>query len=71
MPSSKAYVPKLANPALELERNAPLEEAAIIAGISEDGLKRHYSHLIRRLSPRRVAMKVKDAIAIGTSTQES
>jgi hypothetical protein len=65
MSSPKTYVPKLANSALELERNAPLDEAAIIAGISEDGLKRHYPHLIRQVSPRRVAMKVKDAIAIG------
>jgi hypothetical protein len=53
--------------AFELERIITLVEAAQLTGLSEDSLRRHYAHLIRRLSPRRVGMKFRDAIAIGTA----
>jgi hypothetical protein len=35
-----------------------------ITGLSEDTLKRHYSHLIRNLSDRRCGMQLRDALAI-------
>lgn len=50
---------------LELEKIVSLNEAATLAGISVDGLRRHHGHLIRRLSPRRVGVKLRDALAIG------
>jgi hypothetical protein len=53
--------------AFELERIITLAEAARLTGLSEDSIRRHYAHLILRLSPRRVGMKFRDAIAIGTA----
>ena len=52
---------------LELERVISLAEVAELAGVSEDTIRRHHSHLIRRLSPRRVGVKLRDALTIGTS----
>jgi hypothetical protein len=54
-------------PEIEFERIVTLDEAAKLAGISVDGLRRHYAHLIRRLSPRRVGMRVRDALSIGAA----
>lgn len=51
--------------ALDLERIVTLSQAAELSGISEDGWRRHHKHLIRRLSPRRVGVKLRDALAIG------
>jgi hypothetical protein len=48
--------------ALELERHIPLAEAASIKGVSVDTFKRRYRHLIRRVSERRVAVKVRDLL---------
>jgi hypothetical protein len=42
-----------------------LDEVAEFRGLSKDGIRRHYSHLIRRLSPRRVGIKLRDALTIG------
>jgi hypothetical protein len=53
--------------ALEIERIVTLAEAARLTGLSEDSLRRHHAHLIRRLSPRRVGMKFRDVIAIGSA----
>ena len=50
---------------LELEKIISLNEAAALSGISIDGLRRHYPHLIRKLSPRRVGVKLRDVLAIG------
>jgi hypothetical protein len=51
---------------IELERIVSLDDAAKIIGISRDGLLRHHRHLIRQLTPRRIGMKLKDVIAIGS-----
>ena len=51
---------------LELARIVSLAEAARIIGISEDGIRRHHSRLIRRLSPRRVGIRLGDLLEIGT-----
>jgi predicted DNA-binding transcriptional regulator AlpA len=51
--------------AYELERMLTLEEVAQFLGLSEDSIRRHYAHLIRRLSPRRVGIKLRDVLTIG------
>jgi hypothetical protein len=48
--------------ALELEKHVSVPEAAAIKGISPDTFKRHYSHLIRKQSPRRNSVKLRDLI---------
>jgi hypothetical protein len=69
--SKRRFDPAMPPPArgppegLELERVLPLIEVAALTGLSQDTLKRHYAHLIRHLSPRRIGMKVRDAISIG------
>jgi len=52
--------------AVELARIAPLTEAARLAGVSKDTLQRHHSDKILRLSPRRLGMRVGDALQLGT-----
>jgi hypothetical protein len=53
--------------ALELERMLTLDEVAEFRGLSKDGIRRYYPHLIRRLSPRRVGMTLRDALTIGNA----
>jgi hypothetical protein len=67
--SAAAAVPWWARgpPGLELERMLTLDETAELSGLSTDTLRRRYAHLIRRLSPRRVGMKLRDVLTIGTS----
>jgi len=48
---------------IELERHVSVPEAARIKGISPDTFKRHYSHLIRKPSPRRCTVKLRDLLA--------
>jgi hypothetical protein len=55
-----AKLPKLS--ALDLERHVSVPEAAEIRNISVDTFKRHYSHLIRKVSPRREAVKLRDLL---------
>jgi hypothetical protein len=52
---------------LELERMLTLPEVSDLTGLSPDTLKRRYAHLIRRMSPRRIAMKLRDALSIGAT----
>jgi hypothetical protein len=49
--------------ALELETCVSVPRAASIKGVSEDTFKRHYRHLIRKLSPRRDGVKLRDLLA--------
>ena len=49
--------------ALDLERHISVPEAAKFKNISPDTFKRHYKHLIRKISPRRNAVKVRDLLA--------
>jgi membrane-bound lytic murein transglycosylase MltF len=56
---------------LDLESNIPLESnkgvsAESVTGVSRDTLERRYPHLIRRPSPRRRTMKLRDALAIAS-----
>jgi hypothetical protein len=48
--------------ALELERHVSVSEAAKIKGISPDTFKRRFSHLIRKPSPRRRTVKLRDLL---------
>jgi hypothetical protein len=58
-------------PGLELERMLTLEEVAELTGLSPDTLRRRYAHLIKKLSPRRVGMRMRDALSIGESEPKS
>jgi hypothetical protein len=49
---------------LELRRKISVAEAAAMNAISLDTFKRHYSHLIRRISKRRQAVELRDAILL-------
>jgi len=48
---------------LELERMVSVDQAANLKGMSRDTFKREYAHLIRKLSPRRNGVKLRDALA--------
>jgi len=48
---------------VELERHVSVPEAAAIKGISPDTFKRHYQHLIRKVSPRRNTVKLRELLA--------
>ena len=47
---------------LKLESRVSLAEAARMKGISIDGFKRHYGHLIEQASPNRQVVKIKNVI---------
>lgn len=51
--------------ALDLQRKISIKEAAALNNVSEDTFKRHYSHIIRKISPRRSVVALSDALAIG------
>ena len=46
-----------------LERIVSLKEAARLRGTSVDTLRRRFSHKFVRISPRRLGMKIRDAVA--------
>jgi hypothetical protein len=50
---------------LALRRKIPVIEAAKLNNLSEDSFRRHHSHLIKKVSPRRDAVELGDALAIG------
>jgi hypothetical protein len=54
-------LPKLT--ALELERHVSLREAATIMGMSVDTFRRHYSHLIKKMSRRRDGVRLRDLLS--------
>jgi hypothetical protein len=51
---------------LALKQKIPVKKAAELNDMSEDSFRRHHGHLIRRVSPRRDAVVLGDALAIGT-----
>jgi hypothetical protein len=57
--------------ALELRRIITLERVTKLTTLSADSLKRHHADKIKRLGPRRLGMRLGDALAIGTSTSET
>jgi hypothetical protein len=56
---------KTAEHDLALARIVSLREAAQLAGCSEDTLKRRHSSKIVRISPRRLGMRIRDALLLG------
>jgi hypothetical protein len=56
---------------LALARIITLREAAHLAGISEDTLKRRWPSKIIRLSPRRLGMRVRDALMLGEGAENA
>ena len=51
---------------LALKQKIPVKKAAALNDMSEDSFRRHYAHLIKKISPRRDAVELGDALAIGT-----
>ena len=54
-------------PELELERLVSLKEAHEISGLSPDAWRDNYPDLIVRLSPRRLGIKLKHVLNVGTT----
>jgi hypothetical protein len=50
---------------LALRRKISVKEAAELNDVSEDTFRRRYQHLIRKISPRRDAVELGDALAVG------
>jgi hypothetical protein len=73
-PPSRHEDPGLPPPArgppsgFELERVLAMSEVCALTGLSRDSIQRHYRHLLLQLSPRRVGMKLRDALSIGAAT---
>ena len=51
-------------PALELERIITLPEAEKVSSLSVDSWKRRYRHKIIELSPRRLGVRLRDALML-------
>jgi hypothetical protein len=49
----------------DLDRMLSLDEAAAFLRLSRDTLRRHYPQFLCRLSPRRVGMRLRNALLIG------
>jgi hypothetical protein len=58
---SSTTLPQLS--ALDLEKHVSVPKAAEILDVSPDTFKRHYSHLIRKVSPRRAVVKLRDLLS--------
>jgi hypothetical protein len=50
---------------LNLRRKISVKQAAALNDVSEDSFRRHYRHLIKKISPRRDAVELADALAVG------
>ena len=55
---------------LALKQKIPVKKAAALNDMSEGSFRRHYSHLIKKVSPRRDAVVLGDALEIGQSKSE-
>ena len=53
-----------APPGLNLKQKISVKKAAELNDISEDSFRRHYSHLIRYITPRRGVVELGDAYAL-------
>jgi hypothetical protein len=54
---------------IELQRIAPLSEAARLSGLSIDSLKRHHRTKFIQLSERRFGMRVRDALMLADTRE--
>jgi hypothetical protein len=55
---------------IELQRIIDLKEVSRLTNLSVDTLKRRYAQKILRLSPRRLGMRVRDALTIADGSIE-
>jgi hypothetical protein len=53
-------------PLLERLRIVPLAEAARLAGVSEESLRRNHGNKLIRVGPRRLGMRQGDALMLNT-----
>jgi hypothetical protein len=51
-------------PALELDRIISLQEAERVSSLSVDSWKRHHSDKVVELSPRRLGVRLRDALML-------
>jgi hypothetical protein len=51
-------------PGLELERIISLQEAAKVSDLSADSWKRHHQDKLVKLSPRRLGVRLRDALML-------
>jgi hypothetical protein len=56
---------------LALKRKISVKEAAELNNMSEDSFRRHHSHLIMKVSPRRDTVVLGDALAVGKSKSDA
>jgi hypothetical protein len=54
-------------PALELERIINLQDAEEVSSLSVDSLKRHHADKLVELGPRRLGMRLRDALMLRKS----
>ena len=54
-------------PALELDRIISMREAEEVSSLSVDSLKRHHADKLIELSPRRLGMRLRDALMLRKS----
>jgi len=55
-------------PALELDRIISVQEAEEVSSLSVDSWKRHHADKLVELSPRRLGVRLRDALMLGKST---
>jgi hypothetical protein len=58
-------------PELQKKRKLTLPQVAELTSVSEDTIRRRYSHLIDKLSPRRDGMSVENALSIGSMPKDA
>jgi hypothetical protein len=58
-------------PLIERLRIISMAEAARLSGISEDGLRRHHAEKLIRMSPRRLGMRLADALMIPKTASQN
>jgi hypothetical protein len=58
-------------PALELERIITLQEAEKISSLSADSWKRHHPDKIIEMSPRRLGVRLRDALMLRRASSRS
>ena len=54
---------------LALRQKIPVKKAAELNDVSEDTFRRSYPHLIKKISSRRDAVELGDALAIGETSK--
>jgi hypothetical protein len=55
------------SPELQLERIISLQEAEKVSDLSADSWKRHHSDKVIKLSPRRLGVRLRDALMLGSN----